>query len=173
MGLRLVLFPASIAIWGMIVGAANLPAQDKIDIGGKMTCRIDDRKEFPVGDEEGHTIALNKSTGINISTGTSAFMDGAAAINFAVGDLKKGTGEQFGYVVFAAGPDSAFARWDHFTSTTMTPEGKPRTTFKGTFVFTRGTGKYAGIRGNGQYTGAFSSPDEYMVEWNGKYQSGK
>src|SRR4030066_392580 len=48
-------------------------------------------------------------------------------------------------------------------------QGQPQTTFKGNFTYIAGTGQYKNIEGSGQYTGAFTSPTSYTVEWEGKY----
>lgn len=144
-------------------------AQQKIEVGGKMACTITDEKQFNVGDAEGHTLMLHQSTGENKSTGAGAYMDSASVVNDAIGDLVKGNGPQFGYIMFAKGPDTTYAKWEHETTTIISPEGKPLTKFKGTFHFTAGTGQYKGIDGGGGFTGEFTSATAYAVTWQGQY----
>jgi hypothetical protein len=153
----------------LILGMSSLLAQDKIVVGGKMNCAFTDKKQFAIGNVDGHILALNQSTGNNVSTGLGVFMDGAAVVNYSVGDLVNGSGPQFGYVMFAKGPDTTYAKWDHTLTTSVTAEGKPETTFKGTFTFAGGTGQYKGIQGYGHFTGAFSTPTAYSVDWECEY----
>jgi hypothetical protein len=134
-----------------------------------MACTIADEKRFEVGDVAGHAVLLHQSTGDNKSTGAAAFMDAASVVNDAVGDLVKGNGPQFGYVMFTKGPDTTYAGWKHETTTTIGADGKPITKFKGTFHFTAGTGQYKGIDGAGSFTGEFTSPTAYNVTWQGQY----
>lgn len=144
-------------------------AQQKVEVGGKMACTITDEEQFSVGDAEGHAMMLHQSIGDNKSTGASAFMDGANVVNDAVGDLVKGNGPQFGYIMFAKGPDTTYAKWEHETTTTLDIAGKPLTKFKGTFHFTAGSGQFKGIGGTGNFVGEFTSPTAYSVTWQGKY----
>ena len=55
----------------------------------------------------------------------------------------------------------------------MTKEGKPNITFKGTFTWTKGMGKYAGIQGTGTYSGYFTSETDLVADWKGEYIIGK
>jgi len=153
----------------LIFGASISLAQEKNAIGGKMSCEYADQKQFNIGDNEGHMLSVIQSTGKNASLKVGEFMDGAAVVNYSMGDLVKGSGEQYGYIMFVKGADTTFAKWDHTVTTTVTPERKNVTTFKGRFKFTRGTGQFKRIRGSGFYDGAFTSPTEYSVEWKGEY----
>ncbi|OGC89310.1 MAG: hypothetical protein A2W25_13420 [candidate division Zixibacteria bacterium RBG_16_53_22] len=153
----------------LILGAPNLFAQDKTAVGGKLTCNFVDQKQFAVDNIQGHALSLTQSAGNNISAKADSFMDGATVTNYSVGDLVKGTGYQFGYVMFTKDADTTWAKWDHETTTAIPAEGQPQTTFKGNFTYIAGTGQYKNIEGSGQYTGAFTSPTSYTVEWEGKY----
>jgi len=150
-----------------ILGVTTPQAQEKTAIGGKLAFTFTDQKQVNVGDAEGHMLSLNQSSAKNASAAPGGFMDGADAINFSIGDLVKGNGPQFGYIMFAMGADTTFAKWEHPTTTIMSAEGKPTTTFKGTFNFIKGTGQYKDIQGGGDYTGVFTTPTTYTVEWKG------
>jgi hypothetical protein len=65
--------------------------------------------------------------------------------------------------------DGAICRWEHEVTTKMSEEGMAMTTFQGTFTYTGGLGKYAGIKGGGTYKGSFTSKTEYVVDWQGEY----
>ena len=157
----------------LIALGAIASAQEKMAVAGAMTCTITDQKQFMVGDAEGHVLSLNQSTGTNASTGPMSYMDKASIANFSMGDQVKGNGPGFGYVMFALGADTTYAKWGHAVATMMGPDQKPVTTFKGTFSFERGTGQYMGIQGSGTFSGKFTSPTEYSVEWAGEYAIAK
>ena len=55
-----------------------------------------------------------------------------------------------------------------FLATTLDPDQKPVTSFEGTWSKVGGTGKYAGVSGQGRYQGRMLSPTDYTVEWNGE-----
>lgn len=160
---------AACLLLSLALSTPSLLAQEKTMVGGKLTCSFVDQKQFAVGNTEGHVLSLTQSTGINTSTKAKVLMDGASVVNYSIGDLVKGNGPQFGYIMFAKGPDTTYAKWEHATTTIMTPEAKPQTTIKGTFSFIRGTGQFANIQGSGQYNGVFTSPTDYTVEWEGEY----
>ena len=46
-------------------------------------------------------------------------------------------------------------------------DGNPMTTFKGKWEYASGTGKYAGIKGKGDYNGYFTSQTNYVIDWKG------
>jgi hypothetical protein len=152
----------------LLFNSPALLAQDKLMAGGKITAAFSDQKIHNIGDAEGHTLTLMQSTGINAAD-KAGFMDGANVVNYSIGDLIKGTGHQFGYVMFAKGPDTTFAKWDHVTTTVLAAEGTPHVTFKGTFAYTKGTGQYMNIQGGGTYSGEFTTPTDYVVDWKGEY----
>jgi hypothetical protein len=152
-----------------ILSVTTPQAQEKTEIGGKLAFTFTDQKQVNVADAEGHMLSLSLSAAKNASAAPGGFMDGADVTNYSIGDLVKGNGPQFGYVMFAMGADTTYAKWEHPTTTVMSAEGKGTTTFKGTFNFIKGTGQYKDIQGGGDYTGIFTSPTTYSVEWKGDF----
>jgi hypothetical protein len=152
-----------------IVGAAVSVAQDGTKVAGTITAAFTDRTDIEIGDMPGHIFSCAASEGTNKSTGENAFMDGAKAMNYSAGDLVNGNGNQNGYVKMMMGDDGAIAKWEHTITTTMGEGDQPMSTFKGTFTWTGGMGKYAGIKGKGTFEGKFTSPTEYTVDWQGEY----
>ena len=55
------------------------------------------------------------------------------------------------------------------TTTILSPEGKPITTFEGIISFIKGTGKYKNIQGSGTYKGKLVSSVIIVNEWEGEY----
>jgi len=132
-----------------------------------------DRKEADIGDVEGHVLSFTPSEGTNASIGEVPFLDGAQVMNYSVGDLVKGNGQQNGYITLIKGEDGAIAKWEQKVVTTMSDGDKPVTTFEGNFTYTGGMGKYAGIKGGGTYKGSFTSETEYVADWQGEYTLAK
>lgn len=84
-------------------------------------------------------------------------------------DLDQGNGINHGYYAMTKHGATVIAKWEGQVTTTMV-ENQPRKTFKGTWSYVRGTGRYAGIRGRGTYEGEFLAKDRYPVRWEGSYQ---
>jgi hypothetical protein len=167
------IFTISVCLLLAFILSMPVSAQTKTPIGGKFMGTFAEQHQYPIGDVADHMITVGKSTGIDSSTTPAGFMNGADVVNYSVGDLTKGNGHQFGYVIFIKGADTTYAKWEHNLTTTMTAEGKPQMTFKGTFTFESGTGQYKGIQGGGSFTGIFTSLTEYNVSWQGEYAIAK
>ena len=92
--------------------------------------------------------------------------DNARITYWGTTDLVAGNGSQRGYFV----NEHSDGDRDYGTF-----EGKVRTasaqvTIEGTWKFAGGTGKLAGLTGNGTYKGHFTSNTEVENEWEGTYQ---
>lgn len=157
----------------LLLVAANAGAQQAIPAAGKITASYVKIDTMMVNAAQGHGMFLGESDGTNTGMDENKFMDGATAVNCSYSDLTKGSGSHQGYLIMAAGADSAFAKWGGTVTTKMNPEGPPTITFKGSFTWQGGAGKYAGISGQGTYSGAFTSATDYAVEWQGDYILGK
>ena len=96
----------------------------------------------------------------------SGFAEGATVSNPEIANLHQGTGEHSGYYTITNGTDSTIAKWNGRVNTVM-KDGNPMTSFKGQWEYVGGTGKFAGIRGKGEYNGYFTSATEYTVDWKG------
>lgn len=117
----------------------------------------------------GHMLVFGELTGTNKGTDGSGYMDGAAVDNREIGQLFQGNGPHAGYYTMTKGGDSTTALWKGQVTTVLAEDGSPRTSFKGTWEYVSGIGKYAGIKGAGQYSGYFTSKTTYNVDWNGEY----
>jgi len=157
----------------VFIGASVSMAGETIKVAGKITAAYTEKHEMEVGDVEGHIISFTTSEGSNASTGESQFLDGAQAINYALGDIVMGTGPQHGYVKMMMGDDGAVSKWEHNVVTTFAEDGTPSIAFEGKFTFSGGMGKFANITGSGTYKGMFASKTEYVVDWQGEYTLGE
>ena len=100
-----------------------------------------------VGDVEGHIVGTNETTGLaTLETGEVAVFS-----QWGTFDYTKGTGihRQYGRLTFE---DGSTIDLKYEGTTRPDPKGKG-SLFKSTsMVITQGTGKYAGIQGEGSYT---------------------
>jgi hypothetical protein len=153
----------------IFAGVSVSIAGEMTKVSGKIIASYTDEKKVEVGDVEGHVISFSTSQGTNASAGKNVFLDGAAVTNYSMGDLVKGNGVQHGYIQIMKGDDGTICKWEHKVNTTFPKEGVPSITFSGTFTYTKGMGKFAGIKGGGTFKGSFVSEKEYAVEWEGEY----
>ena len=145
------------------------PAQQKIKVAGKITCAVIKSESINFDDTEGHTIALMKYDGFNVSTGEHEFMNGVQTVGVTFGDLIKGTGPHKGYGKMSMNGDAVFWKYKGKTATTLSPKGKPIIVFEGTITFLKGTGKYKGIQGSGTFKSKMISSTMQVSKWEGEY----
>jgi hypothetical protein len=87
-------------------------------------------------------------------------------------DLRQGSGSQRGYVIYSKGSDMLVIAIDGNVTTTM-KSGQPNTTVKGNWTVAGGQGPLAGTKGKGTYSGYFTSPEKFHVDWTGRFSFGK
>jgi hypothetical protein len=116
---------------------------------------------------EDHAVQLAESRGTNRSTGPEAFLDGAEVTNVGFSDVQAGSGPQQGYITFTQDDSRIVGRWAGTVVVTTSPEGVPHVSMEGTWEFTRGTGEFEGMRGNGTFSGNYIDSDRYIVRWRG------
>lgn len=163
--LGLVALPAVIGAFPM---TRRSPVGGNEKIAGTFTMRYvtQEKLSIPVG--AGHVLLLTEARGTNRNGGPGDFMAGAQVAIQEILDLAQGNGSSQGYVTLWQGADSTVGKVNGKVTTTMSPDGSPRTTFTGRWTEVRGTGRYAGIQGGGTYKGAFSSPTDFTVDWVGE-----
>lgn len=87
-------------------------------------------------------------------------------------DLVHGRGGCFGYQIWVApNGDRLVAKY----SGVILPDAKsdkkpPDTILRGTWVYVKGSGIYAGVAGAGRYSGKHRSATEYELEWSGEIE---
>ena len=96
-------------------------------------------------------------------------MSGADVTNREIGQLFQGNGPHSGYYTMSKDGNTTTALWKGDVTTVLAADGTPQTSFKGTWEYVAGTGKYNGIQGKGKYSGYFTSKTSYNVDWNGEY----
>jgi hypothetical protein len=146
-----------------VLGLTTSLAQEKTKIEGKILLVNTKYEVIKLDDIEGHTLVQHGWKGVDVVTDSQVFTSGSS-------DYVKGNGQHRTYskTVHPDG-DVSFNKAVGRTTTTLSPEGKPVTTIKGTFSFIRGTGKYENIEGGGKYKGKVIGPGILTYEWEGEY----
>ena len=157
----------------IVLGAASTVAQETTKISGKMTATYTSMDSVVVGDVPGHMMTLSTAEGTNASTGENPFMDGAKLLDMSSGDLVQGNGTDRGYARFTMDGDMVIAKYEGKVTTVMDADDNPTTSFEGTWAYTKGTGKFENITGEGTYSGKMTSKKGFSVEWYGFYSMGK
>lgn len=158
-----------VIILALFFTLSPLIAQQKTKIAGKHTFAYTKQNTINIGDIEGHVIMLDEFEGVNVSTGKNKFMDGAQEDAMGFYDLVMGNGPTHGYGKMSLNGDVVFWKHQGMTATTPSPEGKPVTTFEGSFTWTKGAGKYENIKGSGSFKGMPISRTIFIIEWEGEY----
>ncbi len=144
------------------------PTVERARLSGTHRFSVVQSEQIESSDAPGHALMLAQAKGSNQSPGPSGFMDGAEIASASMADLVAGNGSNHGYDVQVSGGDTVFTQWTGAVTTVLSAEKTPLTSFRGTWSKNRGTGRYAGIKGSGTYQGRYTSPTEYVVEWNGE-----
>jgi len=145
---------------------SSAPESIWTEISGVFTMKVVQQHALPVGD-----LLLTQSAGTNRNTGKAEYMEGSQVLSREIADLTQGSGPQQGYITEVHGADTTVTRYQGKVVTTLGPDGKPVTSFEGTWTKLRGTGKYQGVSGGGKYKGRMLSPTEYTAEWSGEIQT--
>jgi hypothetical protein len=123
-------------------------------------------KQVEVGDVPGHVVGVVEFKGLTF------FADGEVAthVNPATFDLTNGSGPHQGYVVHYF-DDGSTGIERYQGEAKLSADGK-RTTVAGTFQCVGGTGRFAGLKGEGTYRGerlgALRTGDFVYVDTTGK-----
>lgn len=155
-----------------LVAAAWSPRAAPSKIAGTFAVRYTEQHPLNVTDVAGHMLLLGRVEGSNRSTGPTVYMDGAAVTNLEFADLVQGNGPHQGYILMSKDADSVISKWSGKVTTTLSPDKTPITTFEGTWVQVKGTGRYHAATGSGSYKGHFTSQSEYTVDWKGEISGG-
>jgi hypothetical protein len=132
---------------------------------GSIDAKYSKRDMQPIPDKEGHVLMLTSAEGTAKNSGGP--LDGFSASIRETLDMTQGTGPSSGYVIFTKGGDEQVAKIEGSVKTEM-KEGKPNTTFEGSYRVISGKGALADAKGSGTYSGHFTAEDAFHVEWKGE-----
>jgi hypothetical protein len=153
----------SMAGW-LVVCFATAQAEPLKWRTGLSTSKAD---SMPVGDVPGHVVGAGESRGMAFFEKGEA----AIAVDKFTFDYTNGSGPYVAYMLHSFEDGSTFVV-RFVGSSAASPNGKI-TSFKGTFSFTQGTGRFAGIQGSGSHTGKRFAPvgagAELYFDFTGTY----
>ena len=137
---------------------------------GSMEGEVAKRDAQPVPDQDGHLLILSESKGK--ATNPAGSVDGFDFRIAEMLDLHQGSGSQRGYVIFSKGSDQRVVAIEGYVTTTM-KNGQPNTSVTGNWTIVSGKGTLAGQKGKGTYSGYYTSPEKFHVDWTGNIDAGK
>ena len=147
----------------MLFGAVQASAAD---FSGAYKGTFTKQDQRLIADNGQHVLVLGTSTGINKSTGRMGYFDGGDIEVNDVVDLVNGNGTHHGYWTVSQKGEQVTNTLNGKVTTVMAPDGKtPITTIEGTLDGLYGTNLNGSIHPVGTYKVTFTSPSEYLCEW--------
>ena len=136
------------------------------NISGSCSAHIKSETSFFPDDQQNHQLQISEIQAIQKSPDPS--WNNARLVYHGFADLLAGNGTQRGY--FCTEHADGDRDCGTFDGKVITTGGDVK--FEGTFIFTSGTGKLQGIKGNGRYNGRLVSPTEIQMNWTAAYEVG-
>jgi len=147
----------------LLAGAMNAHAAD---YAGSYKGTITRQVPVTIVDNGQHVIILGTSTGTNRSTGDKDYFDGGSIVVNDYIDMVNGNGTHQGYWTVSKDGEQVTNILRGTVTTVMAADGKtPITTIEGTVEGRYGTNLYGTIVPLGVYRVKFTSPTEYVSEW--------
>jgi len=150
----------------LTAAVAFRPAPVAIAVSGEFTLTYVNPSVAKGTNARGASIFISTARGTNRNTGAGKYLSTARVVNVDTAAMLEGDGTHSGNATFAEGSNTLVKSFAGTTSTTMV-KGRPESTFRGRWRILRGTGRYAGVTGNGTYTGRFETETIYTVAWAG------
>ncbi|HEV2542259.1 MAG TPA: Ig-like domain-containing protein [Methylobacterium sp.] len=156
-------FPAALstALATALSLAPLLPAAARaMPMGGSFTGRVESQAPQVLGPNE---VKLQQ-TASGLNTGPGTPLDGARVQWVETVTLKNGQGPVEGTITFTTpgGSTSSLYRG------TVTTDAQGRVTATGTYRDSAATGEFAGVKGKGTFSLAYSSKTEFSGQWQGE-----
>ncbi len=131
---------------------------------GRFTGRSTMQTVFSLHDTTDHEMSLMEVRALQSSSDEN--WNDAKLTYWGAADVFEGCGQQRGY--FVEDHPNGDRTCGTFEGQMDSTKGQP--TIEGTFTYTTGTGKFAGISGSGTFKGRMTSPTEVEMSWEGSYQ---
>ena len=128
---------------------------------------------IPIGaNEDGHVLLHTAERGAQMEFTGADWLKDCSLLRIGTCDLVHRRGACYGYQIWVApNGDRLVAKY----SGVVLPEAKsdkkpPDSILRGTWVYVKGSGMYAGVTGAGVYSGKYRSATEYELEWSGEIE---
>lgn len=138
------------------------PGAYAMPMSGTMTGHVETQNAQPMGGPDKLKIEETASAS-NVSPGSP--LDGAQVALSEVVLLNKGRGPVRGTNTFTTPTGTTSSTYKGMVTT----DAQGRVTVKGKFTTTKGTGAFAGLKGGGTFTVAYTSKTDFISEWKGKF----
>jgi hypothetical protein len=137
----------------LVVGLGIFATQTKAkELKWKVISYITKVQLIPVGDKEGHAVGIYERRGVMIyENGEVAAYLGKGTVDWTKGN---GSGVVYSQGTFKDGSTT----WSKCQFTSRIPKGKKLPYYEGKGEFTKGTGRFKGIKGNYTYKGSCITP---------------
>lgn len=159
----------SFAVASILAFSGGLAMAEGGKISGSVSLSYSKQEASLAPSAAGYMLVNGELTGVNKNTGSTDYMADAKVDNREIGQLFQGNGPHTGYYTMSKDGNATTALWKGDVTTVLAEDGSPRTSFKGTWEYVAGTGKYNGLKGSGEYHGYFTSKTTYNVDWSGEY----
>jgi len=148
------------------------PTQASDEIAGRIVSHTQKVEMMEVGDVPGHFLGVSQSHGLTFYTKGPENGEIAARMSTSIFDVVKGKGTLTGHELKTFKDGSTL--FVKFAGTQTPIDGGKKTAYEGTWKVAGGTGRYAGVKGEGTFkgerigdskTGADSYFDFTGTEW--------
>ena len=136
---------ASLIMVLMLLGISTTQAEE-ITSKARVIRHLTKVEFIPVGDVKGHVVGVSERSGLAILESGEV----ATTTSKATFDSTKGSGTHQGYALYKFDDGSTYVSKYQGAHTAT---GGGRNTFKGTFEYISGTGRFEGIKGKSTYPG--------------------
>lgn len=150
-----------LAVAATLVSGAAVQA---LPMAGAFQGHVDNQSVTPLGGP-GDMKIDGVASGSNAGPGTP--FDGAKVRWTDSATLKAGQGKSQGVITFITPSGTTDSPYQGVVST----DAQGRVTVRGKFQTTRGTGDFAGLKGRGTFTAAYSSQTDFTGEWTGTFKT--
>jgi hypothetical protein len=134
------------------------------NITGQFTGRATLQTIFSLHDTTDHEMSIMEVRGLH--TANDENWNNTKMTYWGTADLIGGSGQEHGY--FVEDHANGDRDWGTFEGNMSNANGQA--TIEGTYRYTNGTGKFAGVSGGGKFKGRMTSPTEINMSWEGSYQ---
>jgi hypothetical protein len=157
------------ALLWWVDGFSNAVAGESVS--GKAIFLITPATRISLGaPEDDHVMVHSSERGTQLEFNGSELLKDCSLLRTSTCDLVRGRGNCFGYHIFESSDgDRLLAKFSGVLLPESSSDKKPpEAVVRGTWIYVKGSGKFANVKGGGSYRGRYISKTEYTLEWSGE-----
>ena len=157
------------ALLWWVDGFSNAVAGESVS--GKAVFLITPATRIPLGSpEDDHVMVHSSERATQLEFNGSDLLKNCSLLRTSTCDLVRGRGNCFGYHIFESSDgDRLLAKFSGVLLPESVSDKKPpEAVMRGTWIYVKGSGKFANGKGGGSYRGRYLSTTEYALEWSGE-----